>query len=62
MNAESHALAWTHSTAIVMMRSLKSAGLRLIATYAPVAQLDRVSVSETGGRGFESRRAHHSPC
>ena len=26
--------------------------------YAPVAQLDRVSVSEAEGRGFDSRRAH----
>jgi hypothetical protein len=27
--------------------------------YALVAQLDRVSVSEAEGRGFDSRRAHH---
>jgi hypothetical protein len=26
---------------------------------APVAQLDRVLVSEAKGRGFDSRRAHH---
>ena len=26
--------------------------------YAPVAQLDRVSVYETGGREFESRRVY----
>jgi hypothetical protein len=26
-------------------------------TYAPVAQLDRVLVSEAKGRGFDSRRA-----
>lgn len=25
----------------------------------PVVQLDRILVSETKGRGFESRRAHH---
>lgn len=29
-------------------------------THAPVAQLDRVLVSEAKGRGFDSRRAHHS--
>lgn len=28
--------------------------------YALVAQLDRVSVSEAEGRGFDSRRAHQS--
>ena len=27
--------------------------------YAPVAQLDRVSDSDSEGRGFESRRAYH---
>ena len=27
--------------------------------HAPVAQLDRVSVSEAEGHEFESRRAHH---
>ena len=27
--------------------------------HAPVAQLDRVSVSEAEGREFESRRARH---
>ena len=27
--------------------------------YAPVAQLDRVSDSDSEGRAFESRRAHH---
>ena len=27
---------------------------------APVAQLDRVLVSEAKGRGFDSRRAHHT--
>ena len=27
-------------------------------SFAPVAQLDRVSASEAEGRGFESRRAH----
>ena len=27
---------------------------------APVAQLDRVLVSEAKGRGFDSRRAHQS--
>jgi hypothetical protein len=29
------------------------------ALIAPVAQLDRVLVSEAKGRAFESRRAHH---
>jgi hypothetical protein len=28
------------------------------ALFAPVAQLDRVLVSEAKGRGFDSRRAH----
>src|SRR5688572_14378681 len=28
---------------------------------APVAQLDRASDFESGGRGFESLRAHHLP-
>ncbi|GAO36497.1 hypothetical protein SCT_1904 [Sulfuricella sp. T08] len=32
--------------------------LRLIFPNAPVAQLDRVLVSEAKGRAFESRRAH----
>ena len=27
--------------------------------YAPVAQMDRVLVSEAKGRGFDSRRARH---
>lgn len=27
--------------------------------YVPVAQLDRVSDSDSEGRGFESRRAYH---
>jgi hypothetical protein len=27
--------------------------------FAPVAQLDRVLVSEAKGRGFDSRRARH---
>ena len=30
-----------------------------IANNAPVAQLDRVTVSEAVGRGFDSRRARH---
>lgn len=29
----------------------------MIEQFAPVAQLDRVSVSEAEGRGFDSRRA-----
>lgn len=29
-------------------------------TNAPVAQMDRVLVSEAKGRGFDSRRAHQS--
>ena len=32
--------------------------IRRLLTHAPVAQLDRVLVSETKGRGFDSRRAH----
>ena len=31
-----------------------------IQKYAPVAQLDRVLVSEAKGRGFDSRRAHQA--
>ena len=42
---------------------LKRHGMRwfaiMIRLYAPVAQLDRVLVSEAKGRGFDSRRAHH---
>lgn len=34
--------------------------LRLIFSNAPVAQLDRVLVSEAKGHRFESCRAHHS--
>ncbi len=30
------------------------------ALFAPVAQLDRVLVSEAKGRGFDSRRAHQT--
>ncbi len=30
------------------------------ALQAPVAQLDRVLVSEAKGRGFDSRRAHQN--
>ena len=33
--------------------------LYFVTSNAPVAQLDRVLVSETKGREFESRRAHH---
>ncbi len=32
--------------------------IRAFFKYALVAQLDRVSVSEAEGRGFDSRRAH----
>ena len=32
----------------------------LVNLYAPVAQLDRVSDSDSEGRGFESRRAYHN--
>ncbi len=31
----------------------------MLGLFAPVAQLDRVLVSEAKGRGFDSRRAHH---
>ena len=31
----------------------------MLELFAPVAQLDRVLVSEAKGRGFDSRRAHH---
>lgn len=43
-----------------MAKPLSSKGITMLkyAAYAPVAQLDRVSVSETGGREFKSRRAH----
>ncbi len=30
---------------------------KIVENYVPVAQLDRVAVSETVGRGFESHRA-----
>ena len=33
--------------------------LYFVTSNAPVAQLDRVLVSETKGREFESRRARH---
>jgi hypothetical protein len=31
--------------------------MRILILFAPVAQLDRVLVSEAKGRGFDSRRA-----
>ena len=42
---------------ILIVFSAKSAMVSDIS-FAPVAQLDRVSASEAEGRGFESRRAH----
>ncbi len=36
----------------------KLSNYKLSNYKAPVAQLDRVSVSEAEGRGFDSRRAH----
>ena len=33
--------------------------IRRLLQHAPVAQLDRVLVSEAKGRGFDSRRARH---
>ena len=33
--------------------------MRILILIAPVAQLDRVLVSEAKGRGFDSRRARH---
>jgi hypothetical protein len=41
-------------------RGLPAASSIATPCDAPVAQLDRVSASEAEGRGFESRRAHHS--
>ncbi len=32
--------------------------LEIVVNYDPVAQLDRVSVSEAGGHEFESHRDH----
>ena len=40
-----------------MTGNLCTKSLRWALFYAPVAQLDRVSVSEAEGRGFDSRRA-----
>ena len=34
--------------------------IRSLLQHAPVAQLDRVLVSEAKGRGFDSRRARHT--
>ena len=37
--------------------------MTILSDYkAPVAQLDRVLVSEAKGRGFDSRRAHQFGC
>ncbi len=33
---------------------------KIIHAHAPVAQLDRVSDSDSEGRAFESRRAYHT--
>jgi hypothetical protein len=40
-------------------RIAKDGSVPLQSHNAPVAQLDRVLVSETKGRWFESSRAHH---
>ena len=48
-------MAWTARPKTAMLRAFPECIYR---KNALVAQLDRVSVSEAEGRGFDSRRAH----